>query len=309
MNKLTRPAHLRFAHLVLLALPASACGSDRQEVDIADAAAIPPTDGGIPQAEVDAAPPCVDGQAQPCVCATGGIGSRTCVGGELATTCQDCAAINTASGTLCVPGRYEGTYEIPMYFPTAAGFCGLITLYGGGGRGTWSFTLGATGTAEFVEVVGAESCLVVDTSPQDAGVGDGGVEMDGAVWTNAPEGYDAGQPSGPQKLALTGTVDCATGKFKGEVRGTYSAPSICNLGTAVDQYFMKGPVTATFDLKTRSFVDGTVTIYEPPSLIPLGEPAGGSGTWRAALIPDAGALPSSGEDCLGGVVFQDFDIP
>jgi hypothetical protein len=208
-----------------------------------------------------------------------------------------------------MPGRYEGTYEIPMYYPTAAGLCGLVTLYGGGGRGTWSFTLGATGTSEFVEVVGAESCLVVDTLPQDAGVGDAGGDQDSAVWTNAPEGFDAGVRSGAQKLALTGTVDCATGKFKGEVRGTYSAPSICNLGTAVDQYFLKGPVTATFDPKTRSFIDGTVLIYEPPSLIPLGEPAGGSGTWHAALDTDAGVPQSTGEDCLGGVAFQDFDIP
>jgi hypothetical protein len=260
---------------------------------------------------------CRPGDTVACVCSDGGIGQQSCVDGGFRGACDHCEEQDTPTGTLCVPGRYVGAYFIPKYLPTPAGFCGLATIYGGGGIGGWSFTLGETNPgSEFADLVTAQSCLQLSTiGATRAAAEDAGFELpDGGLWTNAPASpdgavpSDAGAASPPLSMALTGSVNCATGEFTGEVKGTYRSPSVCGLGTDSMQYFIKGPVKATFDPKTRSFVDGTVDLHEPPlplASLGIGDQPGGSGVWHAALKQDAPPPPDAG-DCLGGVHFQDF---
>jgi hypothetical protein len=211
---------------------------------------------------------------------------------------------DTSPGTLCVPGRYEGTYDVPNYYPTPAGLCGLVSVFGGGGQGTWKFSLGGAAGGEFITVVEAESCLELNTtSAADGGVASG----DAGVASGDAGVADGGAAVRPLKLSLTGKVNCATGEFVGEIRGTYRSVSVCSFGMTEDQYFVKGPISATFDPTTKSFVEGAVSLHEPPPLLPFGAPPGGSGTWSASLNPNGVTPPP--EDCLGGVPFQDFTVP
>jgi hypothetical protein len=240
-------------------------------------------------------PPCKPEDTQGCVCTDGsGLGVRHCQAGAFEGACESCAPIATPSGTLCAVGRYTGRYHIDEYLPAAAGFCGLFTLFGGPGNGEIAFTLGSTGSAEFVEIVQTESCLEL-TVENDAGMPD----ADGGVVGVSP-----------LDMALSGKVDCATGELRGEVRGVYYSVSLCNGGTVQDYYPIKGTIRATFDPDTFTFKDGVLDLREPPqALDALGitKPAGGAGTFSTALDPDAGAPEKTG-DCLDGKPFEDFPL-
>jgi hypothetical protein len=161
-----------------------------------------------------------------------------------------------------------------------------VTLFGGSGAADLDFDLETTGGELFTVKTG--NCIVLKVD--DAG---------------APDTYG---PSGAPKMALTGQMDCDTGKFVGEVRGYYSSVSICDLGMEKQNYFFKGPVNATFDPSTRSFINGTIVLREPEVLIPLGGEAGGQGTWSATLNPDARAKSDAGP-CLEGVRFPEELFP
>jgi hypothetical protein len=193
--------------------------------------------------------------------------------------------------------------EIPYYVPGPAGFCGLVTLFGGGGRGEMAFSLAATGNDEFLTVIGSSSCLDINlVSSSDAGTAQ---LADASGVTTLPDGG----MSRTLTMELSGTVDCATGKFSGEVRGTYRSVSFCDFGMTENDYFMKGSVSALFDPATRTFESGTMDLKEPPVLFALGGEAGGTGTWEAKLEPAAVVPAASPKGCLGGVVFRDDLFP
>lgn len=225
---------------------------------------------------------CTEGASEPCICAEGGVGTRVCSRG----TPSACTACTATRSSKCVAGHYTG-HMSASYVPTPAGLCGLITLFGGEGSATIEFDLEASG--ELFTVVGA-SCIQLSVMAADGG---------------SPDEYTK---MGAQKMALRGQVDCDTGEFKGEVRGTYSSVSLCDLGSEKQSYFFKGPVSARFNPETRAFEAGKIVLREPPVLIPLGGEAGGEGTWSATLNPDAGSRPAR-EDCLGGVRFPDELFP
>jgi hypothetical protein len=225
---------------------------------------------------------CKQADFEPCNCATGGVGRRVCRQNTW-SACESCPMPRTSK---CVAGHYSGQMTA-SYVPTPAGFCGLITLFGGEGTATIEFDLEASG--ELFTVVGA-SCIQLSVIASDGGVPDETASM------------------AAQKMELRGQVDCDTGEFKGEVRGTYSAVSLCDLGLERQSYFFKGPVTARFDPETRSFMAGRVVLREPPVLLPLAGEAGGEGEWSATLNPDAGSRPDR-KDCLDGVRFPDELFP
>jgi hypothetical protein len=247
-------------------------------------------------------PRCSNGAVESCECPQGGRGQRRCSQGAFGATCEDCAPVVAADTTTkCVAGRYVGMLDIPYYAPGPAGFCGLVTLFGGGGQGVMAFTLGVSDNAEFATVIGSSSCLdvkVVGQKQDGVALPEAGVEV-------LPDGGVARILS----MELSGSVDCRTGKFSGEVKGTYRSVSFCDLGMMENDYFMKGPVTATFDPVTRGFVDGALELKEPPVLLPLGGEAGGKGSWSATLDRDAGTPAAPPEGCLGGVTFRDDLFP
>lgn len=278
----------------------SACGDDgggdppARVTSSADASVTSNLDAGATSA-------CSSGAAQACDCPAGGTGQQRCSGGAFGS-CEGCApAVVVDKTTKCVAGRYVGMLDIPYYAPGPAGVCGLFTVFGGGGSGPIAFTLGGSSDAEFISVIGSASCLdvmVVGASDPNVPVPETGVQV-------LPDG-------GVQRafsMELSGSVDCRTGKFTGEVKGTYRSVSFCDLGMTESDYFMKGPVTAMFDPETRSFVDGSVDLKEPPVLLPLGGEPGGKGSWTAKLDPNAVTPPAPADGCLGGVVFRDDLFP
>lgn len=246
---------------------------------------------------------CTAGSFESCACPSGGTGQRRCVAGTFGNTCENCVAINVDKTTKCVAGRYVGILDIPYYVPGPAGFCGLVTVFGGGGRGEMAFSLGATDNAEFLTVIGSSSCLDLNvTGTSDAGAP---YIADASGVTTLPDGGQVRSLT----MELSGSVDCATGKFTGEVKGTYRSVSFCDLGMMENDYFLKGPVSATFDPETRTFKGGTMDLKEPPVVFALGGEAGGSGTWEAKLEPSAVTPPAPPKGCLNGVVFRDDLFP
>jgi hypothetical protein len=245
---------------------------------------------------------CASGAVQTCTCPEGGEGEQRCSNGVFSASCEGCGpAVVVDTTTKCVAGRYVGVLDIPYYAPGPAGLCGLVTLFGGGGSGAMAFTLGVSDNAEFASVIGSSSCLdvrVVGQSDPNVPLPEAGVEV-------LPDGGVARILS----MELSGSVDCRTGKFSGEVKGTYRSVSFCDLGMMENDYFMKGPVAAVFDPVKRAFVDGSLDLKEPPVLLALGGEAGGKGSWSAALDRDAGTPPAPAQGCLGGVQFRDDLFP
>jgi hypothetical protein len=288
--------------VLLLAAGLSACGG-AEDVSRSDASALAsPVDAGsavsaaMPDATV--AQGCAASDTRVCSCPTGGSGSQRCLAGQFSNTCEGCtAAVVSDRTTKCQPGRYVGTIDIPYYVPTPAGVCGFFTAFGGGGKGIMQFSMGASSDGEFVSVVGAASCLDLNLVDPDAGAP---TLVDGGAVTDA----DGGMLK-TLSLELSGAVSCKTGEFMGELRGTYRSVSFCDLGMTESDYFMKGPVRATFDPETQTFMKGTIDLKEPKVLFALGGEAGGSGTWEATLDPTAVTPPAPAKGCLGGVVFQD----
>jgi hypothetical protein len=239
-------------------------------------------------------PSCAQGATEPCVCSDGSSGVRVCIGSGFGA-CNGCAttAPTATAKAKCVPGHYEGSMEM-MYTPGPAGICGLATLFGGTGTGKFTFDLLTTGSDEFLSV--GNGCVHATSESVDAGLVQLGAEL-----------FAKGVP---MHAVLMGAVDCATGRLEGELRGTYRSTSVCGLGLVEDNFFFKGPFTGTFDPESGGFKDGTLTLREPPVAVALAGEPGGSGTWRATLqASDGGVASGDAGDCLGGVVFKDFELP
>lgn len=258
--------------LLLIAL--LACGSEDDEpMPSAPVAEPGELDASTPRAEA-AAPTCMEGATSSCACSGGLGGKRTCH----AERFGDCVC---EQGTLakCVAGRYQGAFEM-TYRSSPGGFCGVFAeLTESPARGAWTFDLSSQG-GEFSYIVSG-GCLASDANTSDAGI-----------------------TTPPIHALLEGSVDCASGKLTGTLRGTYRATSVCTLGTQVDDYFFRGTMTGTFDPATQSFVDTHVTWSEPPVL--LGPQPGGTGSWSGKLLPTA---PPAAADCLAGVDFPDELFP
>ncbi|MDB4971743.1 MAG: hypothetical protein JWN48_84, partial [Myxococcaceae bacterium] len=176
----------------------------------------------------------------------------------------------------CVAGHYEGAFEM-RYRSGPAGVCGLFAqLDEAVAQGHWSFSLTSSATADSYTV--NAGCLTAGDSGQTV----------------------------PVYASITGSVECSSGKFFGELRGTYNSTSVCTLGVGREDSFFKGTMSGTYDPVTRSFLDTHVEWHEPPVAIP--PQPGGEGSWTAVLTPDAG-LSDGPVDCLHGVVFPEDKFP
>jgi hypothetical protein len=234
--------------------------------------------------DVDAAAPrpptlaCAEGATRGCACASGGTGLQTCRAGAYGA----CGSCDVSKPTKCVAGRYRGSFEM-TYRSSPAGICGLTAqLEQTSAQGDWTFDLKeeTVSTGEFATYVVNGGCLGSEGSVADSG----------AVRTP------------PIHAMLIGMVDCATGVLTGQLKGTYRATSVCDLGLVENNYFFLGTMTGTFDPATKSFRDGTMVWTEPRVLLP--PQPGGSGAWNASLLLDA-ASPALPTDCLRGVTFRD----
>jgi hypothetical protein len=282
--------------IVLAGIGLTACADTPLEVSHT-----PATQSDFDAAVVDAgmAPECEDGETKVCACPDGdGMGLRACIGGSF-SSCTGCEVVE-GEPSKCVPGHYEGRFSM-FYTPGPAGICGLTTLFAGGGSGALGFDLIKGEGDEFATV--GDGCIHGRNDQVDAGI----VQFGAEIFAKGVE----------FKAGLVGIVDCATGKFEGEMRGTYASTSFCGLGLKTDNFFFKGPITGTFDATAQGFLDGELTMREPPVAIPLAGQPGGTGTWMAISgeHTDAGSLTLPGVDggaagdCLGGVTFQDFQLP
>jgi hypothetical protein len=252
---------------------------------------------------------CDEGETDPCVCTDGsGIGTRGCIDGRFGGACTACTP--PVNGTPCQPGRYTGEFTILTYLPRAASLCGFYSAFGGSGVGSFQFTLGGGASgSEFLDVVATESCLELVTN----GEADGGLQS-----PDVPQALaDAGPPpeGNTTSMGLEGSVDCATGDFKGELKGVYHAPlSVCGgvFGGGEEEYYStKGTLTARYDPKTQTFVDGVIDIQEPMNdlyyLLPIGERFGGAGPWTGKLALEAPA-PAPRSECYDTAHYKDFKL-
>lgn len=275
---ITRLSNLRVLILTLLSLTACGESSDTEEVASQQSDAQATVLG--PDAQTAS---CSEGEERVCTCTTGSTGTQFCSGGRLGE-CTGCAAQKpgSATGGFCVPGRYKGR-SFGKYTPGPAGVCGLFTLFSGEGESDWIFDLQADGTTEFFTV--GNGCVVSIITNKDGK-------------SNADD---------PLRMQLTGKVDCATGKLTGELRGTYSTVSFCDLGMEVKPYFFKGSMTADFDAATKTFINGKYSVKEPPVLLPLNGQPGGEGTFSAKLS-DEPIETNAAQDCLKGRVFPEEEF-
>jgi hypothetical protein len=239
--------------LALLAGTLWGCGQDPDPI-VANAPGPVTSDAG----SAVAAGTCSAGQVEACTClaapgAAPVTGTRGCSGGLwLGCTCGASAPVTVQDD--CLAGRYEGDFS-GFY---SSGFAGGIPIpvvaLDLSGKPGLAFTL-----------------LKSDSGDQEF-----------ATYT-VSDGYLEGEADGafPIKGVITGTLDCKTKRFVGELDGSYSIllPLGLNEGT------FKGPVTGEYDVATHSFKLGTWDVKESEDvgLAILGE-GGGGGDWNAMYV-------------------------
>jgi hypothetical protein len=216
----------------------------------------------VPGANTDAGPSgaaasCTTGQLEGCTCLSDAsatlAGTRSCSAGVwLTCNCAQSAPVTVQED--CLAGRYEGDFS-GFY---SSGFAGGIPIpviaLDLSGKPGLAFTLlkSDSGDSEF------------------------------ATYT-VSNGYLEGEADGlfPIKGTLTGTLDCKTRRFVGELTGSYSI--LLPLGLNEGQF--KGPVTGEYDIATHSFTLGTWDVKEGEDVvIDIVSEAGGEGDWNAMYV-------------------------
>jgi len=165
-----------------------------------------------------------------------------------------------SSAPICLPGRYEGSFEGGYSSPAAFNAPVPVIAADATGMPGLRFDLSAGGNGEFLTI--------------SDGV------MDGVADVVFPF----------RALITEGQLDCATGLFRAKITmGSYDVFFLAFTG------HFEGDMVARFDPATRTFVDGVWAVMEEgkpppaiqpgmePPLIPLGE-AGGAGTWTTTWI-------------------------
>lgn len=185
---------------------------------------------------------------------------------------------------LCVAGHYRGRGELD-YRPTAAGACGLFTIYGGKGEGEWQFSVSKVDAAHYS--VSANRCT---PDPADAGAA----------------ASDAGSVIAGM-LTIRGILDCASGKLMSTVRGMYRAPSLCTLGTVPESFYYRGTMTADFNVAATAFQNGQLIVREKADL-GLSKPPGGEGIWSAVRVGAPLAEDDAQHDCFRDTGFPESDF-
>jgi hypothetical protein len=225
------------------------------------AVAEPPDMQGVSDAGsavVAATATCVAGQIDACTClAPGGsaptTGTRGCSGGLwLGCTCGQSAPVMVQED--CLAGRYEGNFGGIYRSGFAGGLPIPVTALDLAGKPGLSFTLLKK------ESFDQEFPTYTVSNGFVEGTSDGVSPFDGT---------------------LTGTLDCRTKRFMGELDGHYSVfvPLGVNEGT------FKGPVSGEYDVATHSFKLGVWNVKESDEVgIDLLGEAGGEGDWDAKYV-------------------------
>jgi hypothetical protein len=165
-----------------------------------------------------------------------------------------------SSAPICLPGRYEGSFEGGYSSPAAFNAPVPVIAADATGMPGLRFDLASGGNGEFLTIT------------------DG--VMDGVADVVFPF----------RALITEGQLDCATGLFRAKITmGSYDVFFLAFTG------HFEGDMVARFDPATRSFVDGVWAVMEegkpPPAIeagqeppfIPIGE-AGGAGTWTTTWV-------------------------
>lgn len=244
------------AVVCLLALLSASCGEEAEPVS----AAVEPTltyDAG-------GGGDCTAGQSRSCTCPNEPtkMGSQTCYNGYwLNCDCYAAPPPGVVVQGECWPGRYVGNF-IGLYYSGFA-FAGI--------------PIPVTG----VDLSGAPP-LVLQLEENTAS--GGSVEF---PTYSVSEGYIKGTADGifPFEAKLTGSLDCATKKFVGEMDGWYSL--LLESGIDLNKGYFKGPITGTYDGATHSFTFGKWDVLEFKNGNPVPgyglvlTKLGGNGTWDA----------------------------
>jgi hypothetical protein len=232
-----------------------ACGREPESVSTGDPGA---TAAGADAGSLVAGATCTAGQSEACTCLPTGSstpvpGMRSCSGG----TWLDCSCGSAPTPTTvqedCLAGRYEGTFS-GLY---SSGFAGGIPI--------------PVIAFDFADKPGLAFTLLRS--------GDSG-DSEFATYT-VSDGYMEGEADDlfPIKGVITGTLDCKTRRFNGELDGSYSI--LLPLG--VNEGKFKGPVTGEYDVATHSFKFGTWKVKEGEDVtLDIVSEAGGEGDWEAS---------------------------
>jgi hypothetical protein len=101
---------------------------------------------------------------------------------------------------------------------------------------------------------------------------------------------------------VTGSLDCATGFWKGVVRASYHVVSICTLGFFDTPYYAKGTLYGGFQVAGAG-MDGHLEVREPPPLV--GAQPGGEVMIKAVRDADAGVIYEDEDDCVDAAIFPE----
>lgn len=165
-----------------------------------------------------------------------------------------------ASQPICLPGRYEGSFDGGYNSPAAWDAPVPVAAGDVSGMPGLRFDLGAGGNGEFLTITGGM--------------------MDGVANFVFPF----------RAVIADGQLDCATGLFRAKIlMGSYDVFFLAFTG------HFEGDMVARFDPATRTFVDGVWAVMEdgmmpppiaagqPPPVIPIGT-SGGAGTWTTTWV-------------------------
>jgi len=161
---------------------------------------------------------------------------------------------------ICLPGRYEGSFDGGYNSPAAFTAPVPVAAADVTGMPGLRFDLGSGGNGEFLTITGGM--------------------MDGVADFVFPF----------RAVVADGQLDCSTGLFRAKIlMGSYDVFFLAFTG------YFEGDMVARFDPATRSFVDGVWAVMEDgaapppiepgttPPIIPFGS-AGGAGTWTTSWV-------------------------
>ncbi len=268
--------------LGLLTLALSACGGDdattsggtgRDRQDAGDKGD-GDGDGGDEVEELE----CSDGPSRACSCAGGGEGTQYCNTsfGEY----SDCDCGSSGNNGLCKAGYYTGEFR-GEWRP------GQFDL--GGGLTLVTADIEAKGTPEKPGLA-----LTLEAKAETGGEFPTYEVKNGCiVGTATAFGFD----SHPFVAAMTGELDCETGKFEGVLDGKYYLFDTGELSV----WYFGGPLTANFVVEGAKLDEGVWDMREKQTKPEEDPGAGGEGTWGAAWKSNEGpALPQECVELISG---------
>jgi hypothetical protein len=273
----------RLGLLASLILSLAACGGDNKGTTVG-----PVTDGdgdgdgdgdeGDGDDDEGEEKECDNGPKQDCQCDDGSDGTQYC--NTTFGSYSECDCGGDGDNGLCKAGYYTGEFK-GKWRP------GQFDL--GGGATLVTADISAMGTAEKPGLA-----LTLEEKAETGGEFPTYEVKNGCVVGTATAfGFD----SHPFVAAMTGELDCKTGKFSGVLDGKYY---LFNSGKLSEWFFM-GPLTADFTPEGAELDNGEWDMREKQAKPNEDPGAGGEGTWGAAWKSAEGpALPPECLELING---------